>query len=308
MTDTPPAWHYSGDPSAQQYSQPPAQPPTQPSFEARPDLPQPTYAYPPPVANPADPVYAQYTQPLPPAPKKSRGGVVTLVVIVAVLMIAGAGAGYFLLGGEDDEGSSAAESSAEATEPGESASAEEPSSEESAAPEFSGEMIPFESVGAQMPVPSANWVLENGPGATGDGDVADMSAYSIEYAENWYASLVIGTYQVQGLPYSPDAMGDIATELTSFWSGQSAEHGMQGEVTAPVLTEFEIDGHAAVLSEATASWTSVEGSDDLYERVIVFILDIDGTNALYGLAFIPESADAEYDTTLAAFQATEFTA
>jgi hypothetical protein len=301
MNDTPPAWTSPGEP--------PAQPPTQPSLEARPDLPQQQgYAYPPPVANPADPYYAQYTQPLPPAPaKRSNAGVVALIVIVAVLMVAGAGAGYFLLGRES-EGTLTAGSSSEAEEPTDAATSAAPSAEESPAPEFPGEMIPFESVGVQMPVPSANWELENGPGATGDGDVGDMSAYAIQYEENWYASLVVGTYQVEELPYAVAAIDELATELTGFWSEQSAANGMQGTATEPVLTEFEIDGHPAVIGEAKASWTSVENSPDLYERVIVFILDIDGANALYGLAFIPESADAEYDAMLAAFQAAEFTA
>lgn len=275
-------------------AEPPPQQPTRPSLEARPDLLPPAH---PPQAAPPGP-YA------PPAPPRRRTGTLLLVVVVAALMIAGGTAGYLMFGG--DEGPAAAEESTatgEASEEG--AASPEPS--ESPAFEFPGETIPVVSLGAEMPVPSANWQLQAGPGEDG-ADFADMASYVIQYEENWYANLLIGRYNVAGLPFTPDGMEATAVELTGFWSEQSAANGENAAATEPVATPVTVDGRPGVIAESTVSWDATEFSPDKHERVLTFLVDVDGVNALYAQAWIPESADAEYEAVVAAFQAVVFDA
>ena len=300
-------------------TEPPPQPPTQPSVEARPDLLPP--AHPPqstpPVQYPPGP-YAQgpyapgpYAAPMPLPPKPRHTGTLWLVVLVAVLMIGGGLAGYVMFGDSGEASSDVTDNSG-----AESGGAEETTGAglETAGPhetpsafEFSGETIPVESLGAEMPVPSANWELVAGPGEDG-ADLTDMASYTVEYEEGWYANLLVGRYNVAGMPFAPETMAATAIELTGFWAGESAAGGVNGVVTEPSATELQVNGHAAVIAEAKASWDSIEYSADLYERVITFLVDVDGVNAFYVQAWVPESADAEYEALIAALEATTFLA
>ncbi|HEX2143393.1 MAG TPA: hypothetical protein VHG10_02680 [Glycomyces sp.] len=283
------------------HTEPPPQPVTQPSVEARPDLLPPAPSAP--GSQYAPGPYALGPPPMPLPPKPKRTGTLLLAVLVAVLMIAGGVAGYVLLGdGGEKTGTIGEDSEAEETTTETAGPHETPSELE-----FSGETIPVESLGAQMPVPSENWQLQAGPGEDG-ADIDDMASYAIEYDPGWYANILVGRYNVAQLPFDPATMDATAAELTSFWTARSADNGVDATVTEPKVTELTVGGRAAVLGEATASWDSTEYSPDKYERVVIFLVDVDGVNAFYVQAWIPESADAEYEALIAALEATTFTA
>ncbi|THV21237.1 hypothetical protein [Glycomyces paridis] len=288
-------------------SEPPQQPPTQPSIEARPDLLPQAHPVPPNTVQMQPVPYGPYAPAdMPVAPPPPASPFRYLLIVLVVVLIAGAGAaGYFLLGGDDEGGDAAFEAVTSGEETSSAAPEAEATTEEAPAFESSGAMIPVASVGSQTPVPSDTWELREGPGSEG-ADLNDMSIYVIQYEESWFANILIGTYNVADLPYDSAAMTEIATELTSFWSEQSAASGVNGIVSVPQITETTVDGRPAVLGEATASWDSTELSPDKSERVITFLVDVDGVNALYAQAWIPESADAEYDAVVAALLATTF--
>jgi hypothetical protein len=295
---TDPQEHHDPDVVSPDMTEPPPQPPTQPSMEARPDLLPP--AHPPQAAPPVPSPPAPYAPPTP--PRRNRTGTLLLVIAVAVLMIAGGTAGYLMLGGTD-EASIAVD---EATEPSEEAAAS-PEPSESPAFEFPGETIPVASLGAEMPVPSANWELQAGPGEDG-ADMDDMASYVIQYEEDWYANILVGRYNVAGLPFDPNDMEAAAVELTGFWAEQAAAGGENGTTTQAVAAPVTVDGRPGVIAEAAVSWDATEFSDDKHERVLTFLVDVDGVDAFYAQAWIPESADAEYEAVVAAFRATVFDA
>lgn len=254
--------------------------------------------------------YGQFPPPVPPVPApRKRGGTFALIALVVALMLGGGAAGYFLLGdsggGEAaiDDGTSAAEEDEESGEPSEEGAA--PEEEESEAP-ATGETMPVESLGAQIPVPSDQWELQFGPGDETAADINDAVGYIIQYEENWYATLQVGQYAVTGLPFDSADMAATATELARFWAEQSAASGTDGEYTDPAVTELTVDGHDAVLAESTATWGTSEYTSDTSETVIIFLVDVDGVNALYGSAHVPESAEGEYDPVIAAFEGTTF--
>jgi len=289
-------------------TEPPPQPPTQPSLEARPDILPP--AHPPQVTPPHSPYeqgpYAPgpYTAPIPLPPKKNRAERLVLVLIVAVLLIGGGTAGYLAFDRSDEEVGAIAEAASE-TEATAAAPDADESSESNSELDSTFEVIAVPSLGAEMPVPSGNWRRVVGPGEEGD-DLDDMSSYAIEYEPGWYANILVGRYNVTGMPFAPETMAATAIELTRFWTEESAANGVNGIMTEPVATEVTVDGHAGVLAEARASWDSTELSADKYERVITFLVDVDGTNAFYAQAWLPESADAEYAEVVEALQATLF--
>lgn len=298
---TNPAGPFGNEPTAPGFDEPPAQPPTQPNLEARPDMMPP----PPPGAPMGPPAgYGQYVPLAPPAPKR-RGGTVGLVVLVIALVLGGGAAGYFLLGDSDDGGGEAAiDDNTSAPESEEPEDETEPSEEEPGS-EPEGDTIPIESLGAQIPFPSEAWQPTFGPGEDNE-DMSDSGGLAIQYEENWYATFQVGQYAVVELPYDSADIAGTATELARFWAEQSAASGTSGEYTDPETRELTVDGRSAVIAESTASWETSEYTSDTYEHVVVFLVDVDGINALYGTAWVPESAESEYENVLSAFETTSF--
>lgn len=295
--------------------EPPAQPPTRPDMAARPDM-MPPAPTPPPGAPPAAPPgYLQYPPQVPAVPEPRRGGgTVVLIVVVVLLMLGGGAAGYFLLGDSDEGGQAAIDDGGTSAEADEETGTGEPEDEEETAPEEEatesepvdpGETLPVESLGAQVPVPSDQWDLSYGPGES-NGDMADSFGLVKEYEENWVAVFQAGQYAVADLPHDSDDMGATASELARFLAEDLSSVGENGDHTDPLVTELTVDGHDAVLAESTATWENSEVTVDTRETAIVFLVDIDGVNALYGLAFIPESAEDQYDAVIAAFEGTTF--
>ncbi|GAB4008007.1 hypothetical protein GCM10029992_63300 [Glycomyces albus] len=136
--------------------------------------------------------------------------------------------------------------------------------------------------------------------------MADAVGVVIEYEENWVALFQVGQYAVAGLPHDPSDMSANAAELARFWAESSSTTGDNGAHTDPEVTELTVDGHAAVLAESTATWENSDATSDTRETAIVFLVDIDGVNALYGTAFVPESGEDQYDAVIAAFEGTTF--
>ncbi|GAA2131902.1 hypothetical protein [Glycomyces algeriensis] len=271
--------------------EPPAPEPTRPSMEARPE---PT----PPAAHLPfqPPMYA--AAPLPPQPKRRSGRVLAIALVIA-LMIAGGVVGY-LVTGDDDSGSAAEESASE--EP--SSAAELSDSPSPEAPLFSGEFLEVATLGASVPVANDRWQLDEGPV---DFDYAkDASLYNIELAENWYAAFSAGRYAIPELPFSPETMGDTASTVARVWAESSASGGENGRASDPVLTEVTVDGRAGVLAESTASWDGSQFTADEYERIVILLVDVDGVNAFVAGAYMPQSADDEYDLLVDALLATTF--
>lgn len=275
--------------------EPPPQPPTQPSLEARPNLPQPP-GYPPqygPPQSPYAPMPMQFAPPPKPSPMRS-----VLIIAITLVLVAGGGiAGYLLMDDSEDTGVVADDVAST------SAAEESDEPEESAAP---AEMMVVESLGAEIPVPSENWELRAGPGDEGP-DFKDMSSYVIQYEENWYANILVGNYAIEDLPFDPAEMSYLVNELTLYWANHAATGGANGSATDPQLIETMVGGRPAVIGEATATWDSHVSTTDTSERVITMLVDVDGINALYALAWIPESADAEYEAVMTALQSTTFT-
>lgn len=272
--------------------EPPEPEPTRPSLEARPE---PT---PPPAHLLAQqPVYS--AAPLPPRPKR-KGGRALAIALVVALMLAGGVVGYLVSG--DDSGSAAEEPASPSAE--ESSAAAPSGSPSPETPAFSGEFLEVASLGASVPIPNDRWQLDEGPV---DFDYArDASLYNVELAENWYAAFSAGRYAIPELPFSPETMGETASTVARVWAESAASGGENGRASEPVLTEVTVDGRAGVLAESTASWDSSAFTGDEYERVVILLVDVDGVNALVAGAYLPQSADDEYDLLVEAFLATTF--
>jgi hypothetical protein len=289
------------EPPAHLPSEPPAPEPTRPSMEARPE-PTPPAEMPPtaaPMGPPAPvPPYGAYP---PPAQQRRGGGRILLIAIVAVLMLGGGTAGFLFLG-DDESGTAAEESTTAAAEETTAAPPSESASPE--APAFSGRFLEVESLGASVPIPNDRWQFDEGPV---DYDYAhDASLYNIELVENWYASFSAGHYAIPELPFAPETMSDTASTVARVWAEGAAQIGENGRITEPTLTEVTVDGRAGVLAESTASWDSSEYVDDEYERVVILLVDVDGVNAFVSGAYMPQSADDEYDMLVDALLATTF--
>ncbi|WP_199040507.1 hypothetical protein [Glycomyces salinus] len=312
---TNPGYPPAPEPGKPSPGEPPAQPPTRPDMAARPDMLPPAPTPPPGAPAAAPPGYGQFPPQVPAAPVPKRGGgTVVLVVVVVLLMLGGGAAGYFLLGDSDDGGEAAIDDGATSAEADEKTGADEPEGEEETEPEDgatedeppqTGETLPVESLGAQVPVPSDQWELSSGPGASGE-DMVDSFGLTIEYEENWVAVFQVGQYAIADLPHDPDELGATASEIARFWAEDLSSVGENGDHTDPGVTELSVDGRDAVIAESTATWENSEVTVDTRETAIVFLVDIDGVNALYGTAFVPESAEDQYDAVIAAFEGTTF--
>lgn len=271
--------------------EPPAPEPTRPSLEARPE-PTPPPAYP-----PQGPAYGPV--PLPPQPKRGNRRVLAIALVV-VLMLAGGVVGYVI--SDDDSGSAAEESASASTE--ESGAAEPSGSPSPEVQAFSGEFLLVEPLGASVPIPNDRWEHAEGPT---DYDYAhDASLYNIELAENWYAAFSAGRYAIPELPFDPEAMGKTAGTVARVWAEGAAAGGENGSASVPVLTEVTVDGRAGVLAESTASWDASQFTADEYERIVILLVDVDGVNAFVAGAYMPQSADDEYDLLVDALLATTF--
>ncbi|WP_205323846.1 hypothetical protein [Glycomyces sp. YM15] len=279
--------------------EPPAPEPTVPSMEARPEPTPPGTA--PAPALPHEPAQGTAYGAFPPPPQPNRrGGRALGIAIVVALMLGGGAAGYIYSG--DESGSAADESTSTAAE--ETTAAEPSESPSPEAPAFSGEFLTVEPLGASVPIPSDRWQLAEGPV---DYDYAhDASLYNYELAENWYAAFSAGRYAIPELPFDPETMGETASTVARVWAEGAAGIGENGTVSEPVLTEVTVDGHAGVLAESTASWDSSQYVEDESERVAILLVDVDGVNAFVSGAYMPESADDEYDLLVDALLATTF--
>ena len=258
--------------------------------------------YPPAGYGPYPPAgYGQHPLQAVPAPQR-RGRTFLLVALVVALMLGGGAAGYFLLG---DSGGGEAAIDVGTADPEPDPASESESDVEDDEPPVSGGTLPVESLGAQVPIPGDQWELAFGPGESID-DISDAFGVRVEYSEDWIALFQVGQYAVTNLPYDSADLDAIAAELARFWAENASLVGQNGSHTDPVVTELTVDGRAAVLAEATASWEDSPITSDSRETVIVFLVDVDGVTALLGTAYVPESAESEYGSVLAAFEGTTF--
>lgn len=161
-------------------------------------------------------------------------------------------------------------------------------------------------LGSTTPSPGPEWVR-----AAGSDDPAGLARRADEFelraSDGWVSYFGVFVY---GYLFTSDQDSaelsdlDAMTEtVLQYWT-DTALSTVDITMGEPTFREVVVDGRPAVLAEARFSWDENPVTDDRFEDTAVLAVDVDGLNALIGIASITETHASQYDAAVDALLAT----
>ncbi|QSB05476.1 hypothetical protein [Natronoglycomyces albus] len=220
----------------------------------------------------------------PQEPQKSRAGRMALIIVLFVALAAGGGtAGYLLFQPEEASVATGDDSTTSAPE-------------ETSPPGDDDSEPPADAFDIEYPTPGSPWEPFETEDAHSPG-VYDNVSWNIRVTDVWIGFLQFGMLDRVSIVHDADDPEQTIQQIADNFANTSFS-GVEGlQMSAIDFSEVTVEGsRGAVLGEFELTWDdAAEGIPDSAEDVALIVIDLDGRDAVVGLAALPESISEHYE-------------